>query len=304
MDWNDLRFFLALARHGSVRAAGQDLGVSHSTVARRVEALEAQLGTRLFDRHRDGYLLTTAGERMVPLAERVEDEVCALERGLAGEDERLAGTVSLTCSDEYIASMLLAELRPLCAEHPDIVLSVNTESRSLNLAKGEADLAIRVLGPHSSPPEYVVARKLAPLFVASYVAREHAARLDPRKGDTRWLAFGEDPTLEALVASSSYPDLPRWGALQSLRLMVHAALEGYGLCMLPTYVGEAEPGLRRVDPPDIRHMADIWLLYHPDLRTTARVQAVRSVILEGFARHVARFDPRSSGGPPGPAIAP
>ncbi|MCP3060125.1 LysR family transcriptional regulator [Myxococcus sp. K38C18041901] len=97
MDWNDLRYFLALARLGSVRAAGAALGVSHSTVVRRVDALEFELRTRLFDRHRNGFVLTDAGERMMPAAVRVEDEVCALTRGAAGHDESLSGTVHLTC---------------------------------------------------------------------------------------------------------------------------------------------------------------------------------------------------------------
>jgi DNA-binding transcriptional LysR family regulator len=107
VDWDDVRHFLALARVGSVRAAGSMLGVSHSTVARRVEALETRLGARLFDRHRDGYLLTDAGREMVAGAERVEREMAALERGLAGQDARLEGPVRVSCTDHFIAKILL-----------------------------------------------------------------------------------------------------------------------------------------------------------------------------------------------------
>jgi len=96
MEWNDVRHFLALSRAGSVRAAGAQLGVSHSTVARRVEALETKLATRLFDRNRDGYSLTQAGRQMIPGAERIEKEMSALERGVIGKDEQLAGQVALT----------------------------------------------------------------------------------------------------------------------------------------------------------------------------------------------------------------
>ncbi|MEM7437027.1 MAG: LysR family transcriptional regulator, partial [Myxococcota bacterium] len=103
VDWNDVRYYLALARLGSVRAAGAKLGVSHSTVARRVEALEARLAARLFDRNRDGYTLTDAGRRMLSRAERVEKEMLALERDLVGQDERLAGPVCITCCDEYVS---------------------------------------------------------------------------------------------------------------------------------------------------------------------------------------------------------
>ena len=113
VDWDDIRHFLALARTGSVRAAGAALGVSHSTVARRVEALEAQLRTKLFDRHRDGYQLTDAGRLMIDGAERVEYEMAALERGVAGQDERLEGPVRVTCTDPFVAAMLVRDLSEL-----------------------------------------------------------------------------------------------------------------------------------------------------------------------------------------------
>jgi molybdenum-dependent DNA-binding transcriptional regulator ModE len=110
VDWDDIRHFLALARTGSVRAAGSLLGVSHSTVARRVEALELWLSVKLFDRHRDGYLLTDAGTEMVAGAERVERELAALERALAGQDARLEGPVRVTCTDPFMARLLLRAL--------------------------------------------------------------------------------------------------------------------------------------------------------------------------------------------------
>jgi DNA-binding transcriptional LysR family regulator len=103
-DWDDLRHFLALARAGSVRAAGAALGVSHTTVARRVEGLEGRLGVRLFDRHRGGWSLTAAGQQMRVGAERVEGEVGAVLRDLSGRDTRLEGPVRLTCGDDYLAA--------------------------------------------------------------------------------------------------------------------------------------------------------------------------------------------------------
>ena len=106
MDWNDLRHFLALSRTGSVRAAGASLGVSHSTVLRRVQSLETELGTRLFDRSRDGFALTLAGHEMVTTAEAMEAQVAELARSLSGRDERFAGPVMLTCCDVYILSLI------------------------------------------------------------------------------------------------------------------------------------------------------------------------------------------------------
>ena len=163
MDWDDVRHFLALARLGSVRAAGASLGVSHSTVARRVEALECRLATRLFDRNRDGYQLTEAGQQMLPSAERVESELAALERGLTGQDDRLEGPVSVTCCDSYVSELLIEAFTPFCDAHPDIELHLVNDSRSFDLAKREADIAVRVLGLGDQPPEYLIGRKLAPV---------------------------------------------------------------------------------------------------------------------------------------------
>ena len=151
MNWDDVRYFLALARTRSVRAAGASLGVSHSTIARRVETLESSLGVKLFDRNRDGYLLTDAGREMVTGAERVEREVGALERGLVGQDARLEGAVRVTCTDPYIAKILLRALAELCELHPGIELQLDADARNVDLSKREADIALRALLTRATP---------------------------------------------------------------------------------------------------------------------------------------------------------
>lgn len=296
LDWDELRYFLALARAGSVRTAGAALAVSHTTVARRVEALEARLGARLFDRHRDGYALTDAGRRLVTAAERVEGEVHALARGVTGEDARLAGPVHVTCGDEFMADLLLDSLADWCAANPGVQLAISRDGRPYNLAKGEADLAVRVLAPDAAPPGYLVGHRLGPLVCASYVAVAHAARLAPPAPAARWLGYTDTRVTRELVATSSYPDLPVWGAFNALSIMVRAAVQGWGLAILPTYVGDAEPRLRRLDPADVRHVGAIWLLSHPDLRQTARVQAARTAIRDRWPDA-----PEVPGAPPHPS---
>lgn len=291
MDWNDVRYFLALARSGSVRAAGTSLGVSHSTVARRVEALEERLAARLFDRSRDGYALTDAGRQVLPRAEHIESEVAALERGLVGQDERLAGSVALTCCDTYVSRLLVRELAAFCDRYPEIELTFTTDSRSFDLAKREADVAIRILGAGATPPEYLIGLKLAPLVMANYVAVDHAGKLDPEEpGSTpRWISFEDRKLHEQLIAQSSYPDVAPWGSFGSLEVVAQAAQEGLGLAMLPTYAGDAEPALRRLAKPDLRAVADLWMLSHPDLRDNARLQATRKAIAGAMRAHEALF---------------
>ena len=291
MDWNDVRYFLALSRLGSVRAAGASLGVSHSTVARRVEALEVQLATRLFDRSRDGYTLTAAGLQMVPGAERVEREMLALELELAGKDERLAGPVRVTCCDEYVSAMMFQELTVFCGAYPGIELGITTDSRSFDLSKREADIAVRTLPVDAKPQDHLLGRKLVGIFVANYVATAHAYRLDPEiKGtSTRWISFEERKFLEEMVATSSYPDVPAWGAFSSLGLLMQATRAGLGITMLPCYVADRDPALRRLAKPDIRHVANLWLVSHPDLRDNARFRAARDCVIQALRRHEMLF---------------
>jgi DNA-binding transcriptional LysR family regulator len=307
VDWDDVRHFLALARLGSVRAAGAQLGVSHSTVARRVEALEGQLAARLFDRHRDGYTLTEAGRQMLPSAERVEREMAALERGLVGQDERLAGPVTITCTDNYVAGLLLRELTPFCARYPDIELFVHVDSRYFDLSKREADIALRAVPEGSLPPQHLIGQKLVPVTLASYVALAHEDRLDPaREGsEARWLSFEERKLHESIVAGSSYPKLPLWGSFSTIELMVRAARAGFGLAMLPVYVGDQEPGLRRLARADVRAFGDLWLLSHADLRDNARMRATRAHIADVLRRALPLFSGagRSADAPTGPEIA-
>lgn len=293
MDWNDVRYFLALARLGSVRAAGKQLRVSHSTVARRVEALEEQLDTRLFDRSQDGYVLTAAGRAMLGGAEDVELRMAELERGVAAQDERLAGVVSVTCGDSFVGRSILRALAPMCAAHPAVEIRLATDPRPFDLNRREADVAIRALEVGVSPPESLLGARLAPVVIASYVAADHADRLDPdgqgARSATRWLGDDDSKLTRRLVAGSSHPEVPIWGAFATLEASADAVAAGLGIGMLPVYVGDPDPRLRRLVRPDLRHLGDLWLLTHPDLRHTARVRAVRAAASEFFARHADEF---------------
>ncbi len=294
MDWDDVRYFLALARSGSVRSAGSNLGVSHSTVARRVEALEGTLSARLFDRHRDGYLLTAAGRHMVPSAERIEREMADMERALIGRDERFSGRVALTCCDTFVSKLMMPALSAFCRQYPEIELSMTADSRSMDLSKREADIALRILAVGQRPPEHLLGRKLVPLAVGNYVARAHRDALDPARGgeNTRWLAYDERRITEQRVRASSHPTLPIWGEFASLGLMIQAAEEGLGVCMLPCYAADTVESLVRLEADDVEHVADLWLLSHPDLRDTARMQAARECAGGALRQHEDLFDGR------------
>ncbi len=291
MDWNDLKHFLALSRTGSVRAAGASLGVSHSTVLRRVEALETRLGARLFDRSRDGFTLTLAGHELVATAQVMESHLAQVQRSLSGRDERFAGPVVLTCCDVYISDLLIRELTPFMEEFPEIELGISNDSRSYDLSKREADVAVRILARGATPPEHLIGRRLAPVTVCSYVSRAHPER-DPKVDGARarWVAFEDRSFLTEILKSSCYQHLPQWGSVSSLPLAVQATRAGLGICKLPTYVGEGEDALRRLDPPELMHVADLWLLSHTDLRDNARLRETRRRIVAAFEAHLPLFE--------------
>lgn len=291
MDWDDLRHFLALARTGSVRAAGASLSVSHSTVLRRVEALEERLGARLFDRSRDGFSLTEAGRQMVPGAERVAAETSAIERSVLGLDRGLEGSISITCSDPWVADLILAELHSFCVQHPGIQLRVGTDGRLFDMSRREADIAIRTLPVGKQPPEHLIGTRVAPLRMGVYVALAHESQLDPNQPNAtpRWAAFDDLNVHRNLAAHTPYPDVEPWGGFSSLGAMVSALKHGYGIGMLPVHIGDAEPELRRIDDAEAPHLGNLWLLSHPDLRANARLRACRQAIVDAFRRHAERF---------------
>jgi DNA-binding transcriptional LysR family regulator len=142
-DWNDLRSFLAIARQGSLQGAARTLGVNHSTVFRRLNALEARLGARLFDRSARGYALTAGGEHMLASAERVEDEILGLEHRLLGGDVRLSGTLRVTTTDTLVHGVLGPHLRAFQTAYPAIELELITGNAFFDLYKREADVALR-----------------------------------------------------------------------------------------------------------------------------------------------------------------
>ncbi|MBK7156364.1 MAG: LysR family transcriptional regulator [Sandaracinaceae bacterium] len=291
VDWNDVRYFLALARTGSVRAAGAALSVSHSTVLRRVEALEERLHARLFDRSRDGYVLSDAGRQMLAGAERIEAEMAALERGVVGQDERLQGPVSITCSDAYMSRILVTALAGLTREHPGIELALTIDGRPFDLARREADIAVRALAVDGVPPEFLLGQKVVPIMLSSYVGVAHAARLDPELpgSATRWASYDDRKLQESMIAGSSHPSVPAWGSFASVELMVQAAEHGLGLAMLPTYVGDRVPALRRLARPDLRHVGDFWVLSHPDLRDNARIRKTRAAVADALRAEATLF---------------
>lgn len=282
--WDDLRHFLAVARHGSLAAASRELGVNQSTVFRRIGQLETSLNARLFDRQARGYSLTAIGEEMLQLISKVEDDILAVNRTVASADREPRGTVHITTLDEVL-ERIAPDLQRFRERYPGIYLDVNTELRIFSLSRREADVAIRPGGPPTEPD--IIGRKLVGLRMAAYVSpdylkeRESPQRMSELAGH-HLIGFGESRR-----DAQTFGDIPEDAQIvyraNSMNGQAIAARAGIGVAMLPTFVGDPDPHLRRLFlMQSAAQIVDthLWILIHADLRQTARVRAFVDFITE------------------------
>ncbi len=286
LPWDDLRQVLAIARAGSLSGAARALGVNHSTVFRRLQALERRLEARLFERSRSGYAATAACEDLLAAAARVEAEVAALERRLAGRDQRLSGTLRLTAPDDIAARLLMAPLARFRAAYPGLSLELVLDNRMLSLTRREADLAVR---PTLKPPQDLLGRRIGPLATAIYAAPERAgrgpAKWDP--GQENWVGWDEGlgPPAVADWMRRHVPAAAVTYRANSLLNLAAAVRAGLGLGALPCFLGD--PELTRIAAPDPALASELWLLSHRDLRRSARVRALSDFLFKSLRQQAA-----------------
>ncbi len=283
MDWDDLRYVLAVGRQGTLSAAARALGVNHSTVFRRIGLIEEKLGVRLFERARDGYTPTPACEEVTALAERMEGDVNDLERRLAGRDTRPSGLVRVTTTDTLLLNVLLPVFAGFRRAHHEIRLEVIADNRFFSLSKRDADVAIR---PCAEPPETLVGRRIATINTAIYGARNFLDTISPGDGlaDHTWIAPDESlmdlPSARWLQARLKQTE-PAFRT-NSVNGMLAAARAGLGLTLLPCFLGDASPELRRTQQPIEELSSALWLLTHRDLQQVARVRVFLDFLHAGL----------------------
>ena len=275
-SWDDLRVVLAIGRGGSLSAAARKLGVNHSTVFRRLGALEERLGARLFERLAEGYHPTAAGEELAATAARIEAEVTGARRRLGGQDTRLSGTLRLTAPDDMAEHLLMAPLARFAARYPEIRLEIVIDNRMLSLTRREADVALR---PTLHPPERLVGRRAGRLTSAVYGTEGAGDLAGP---EARWIAWdeGAGPPATTRWLAREVPDRRIAYRSSSLLNQMSACRAGLGLALLPCFLGDPVPGLSRVLEPRPEWDSELWLLTHPDLRHQARVRALTDFLFQ------------------------
>ncbi len=270
--WDDLRVFLEIARTGSLAGAARALGVNHSTVFRRINAFEAKLGVRLFERLPTGYALTVAGEEMQASAARVEREIDRLDRRITGQDLRLEGSLVVTTTDTIIENLLTPHLLGFRNAYPGIVLELVIDNQNVNLSKRQADVAVR---PTRNPPETLVGRKVADVAVAPYASPRYMKGRAAAPEALDWLTV--DESLSHLASArwfrETYPDANVVVRANSLFGLLHTCEAGMGAALLPCFMADRRKPLTRIGEPIPGAGTMLWLLTHEDLRHTGRVRA-------------------------------
>ncbi|MCA9575162.1 MAG: LysR family transcriptional regulator [Polyangiales bacterium] len=287
LDWDDVRYLLAVTRRGTLAAAARSAKTNPTTVGRRVAQLEDKLGVRLFDRTARGWIPTEPCKRLLPHAERMELEALALARASAATDADLVGPVHMTTTGIVAARYLTPLLPRLRLRHPGIELRITCTERRLRLDRGEADLALRIARPEE--PD-VVARRVMRVPLALHGTSEYLERRGrPNPGssyaDHDLVAFLEGPGSEPENAwlEQNCPDARVVLRTNSVAVCVEALREGLGLGLIPRLLGDRDPRLVRLDtysPPAPR---EVWLVYHQDIEPSPRVRALIDFLVQHLA---------------------
>jgi DNA-binding transcriptional LysR family regulator len=287
LDWDDLRFVLAVARGGTLSAAARALATTQPTVGRRISAFEEAVGARLFHRQPAGYVPTAAGHAVLANLERMEHEALGAERLLSGRDVGVRGTVRITASEWLVIRVIGPAIAGLVTAHPGLTIDVIAETHHVNLTRRESDLAIR---PRAFEHQDVRQRRLGRLELAlyaspAYLAAHGAPDFATGCAGHSLIALHDDigeiakPWLAALASAAR--TVVRTNGREQMATM---AVAGAGLACLPRLVGDGHTGLRRLPIPRPLPERILWLGSHRDARTIPRIAVVSAFLADELRR--------------------
>ena len=274
-DWDDVRYFLTLQRHATLAAAGAALTLDPTTVGRRLVKLEDELGARLFDRTPNGYVLTDAGHRLLPRAERIEREALGVERDVAGEDQKLEGVVRLTATEMLTTRFIAPQLRRFRERYPEIQLELQCTNLDVNLARREADIALRLARPTQ---EDLIIKRLSFIHLGLYASVDYADRFGLPKESLAGHQMILFANTRPFRRENDWIEARMDGARVALRsdsvsATYSATVAGTGIGLLPCLVADHDRHLVRVPVEGAPDPRQIWQAVHKDLRDSARIRA-------------------------------
>lgn len=297
-QWDDVRFFLAVARTGSLSGAARALGFGHVTVGRRIALLEKRLGVTLLNRTPDGFATTSAGETILRQCVAMENAALDLERIAAGRDSLVTGSVRVTTTEALAYHVIGPAVAALRQAHPELQVDLTVGVRSLDIARRDADLAVRFARPATSD---LVCRKLGEVGFSLYASRRYLTKSGiPPRG--RGLAGHDLITFTGAPAATSpfFMGESLEGARIALRcdspfVQREAAANDVGIAELACLLGDASSELVRVWPDEAPARRSAWLIMHQDMRRSARIRAVSTVIGDAFRRQRKTLEQGSPG---------
>jgi DNA-binding transcriptional LysR family regulator len=273
INWDNLRYVLMVANKGSIAAAARELEVNRTTVLRRIDKFQENLNCRIFDRGKDGYVLTPEAEKMISAAREVEDTLFTMQRQIAGHELKLEGELRVTTTDSFMLSVLGPHLATFREKHPHIIVDLLVTNSVLDLNRRDADVAIR---PTRYPDSGLVSKRLCDVEFEVYASIDYLESTAPGKiTEGRWIglvdSLGTSPIgnwFDETIDKSRI--CMRCDSFVAIRI---AAEAGIGLALLPRFLGDASQVMKRVKFPTAELTTGLWILAHPDLVRSARVHA-------------------------------
>jgi DNA-binding transcriptional LysR family regulator len=290
LEWSDLSVVLAICRAGSLSGAARTLSVNHSTIFRRINAIEEKTGVRFFERLPEGYAMTDAGRTAMRYAERIEAEVHALGREVLGQDMRLEGKITVTAMEGLAAQMGPRLMAGFCRRHPDVAIEMVGSVAALDLGRRQADIAIRAT---RKPPDTSLGKKICDFRFAVFSSPQYLeGKADVPLADHDWsFISGSMDWLVPLVWKKKAQGEARTIFSSSLSMAVlNAAAEGMGVTLMPCYLGDSDKRLVRASETIEPLTLELWLLTHPDLRHTARVKALMAYLYDALKQESDLFE--------------
>jgi DNA-binding transcriptional LysR family regulator len=293
MDWDDLRFCLAVMRNGTVSSAAKQLGVDHATIIRRIDRLEKSLGAKLFSRRKTGYEATDAGRRATTMAEAMESALIQGQAQIDGQSAKVRGCVRVGAPDGFGSMFLAPRLGPLADRHPELDLQIIATARLFSLSKREADIAISLALPQEGR---VIGRKLVDYRLFLYASKDYLAahpKITERADLSQHRVIGYIDELLFAPELDYLPQvLPGLSAqIRSANLIAQfqAALAGVGVAVLPRFLADDHPQLQAILPEEINILRSFYLLMHADSKDFPQIRAVADYLYQLVEKDRALF---------------
>jgi DNA-binding transcriptional LysR family regulator len=277
LNWDDLRYCLAVVQEGSVTAAARGLEVNHTTVSRRISTLEKDLNVVLFDRATTGWLITPVGESILRSAEQMQEEVHNIQRSVQVDRQELSGKLRVTAVDCCIQLLLIPGLKAFSAQYPEIRIELVASEQNFDLAVHDADIAFRST---NEPPPNVLGKRIAEFAYAVYGTPELCELYERDQDSVTGITWLGDGHSEPEWMQRCFPGMQVRYRANALNIAFELARQGLGFAQLPCGLGDTAPELRRIPVDYEAQRMGFWLLSHIDLRTTARFRIFRDFMLQ------------------------